>query len=259
MKKKTEKAYFDEQWEGMTTHLKAFIRKGDQVELHQFRVQVKKLRAMLTLLDAASPKQRLLKDFKPVREIFKHCGNIRNAYINLQLSVRYHITNEDFLMGQLSKIENETTKFKNKGRKYLKAIKATHKVIRDDLRAINNTWINEFYKTRLGQISDAFGHLQFNEELHNCRKQIKTLAYNRKIAQPALDGKLQLNDDYLDKLQDSIGNWHDNNLAIELLSTTGVTEKPVITRIKRQNTRLKRSITNLSRDFRKKAILTDKV
>ena len=45
MKRKTEKVYFDELWEGMTNHLKAFIDAGDQEELHLFRVQVKKIGA----------------------------------------------------------------------------------------------------------------------------------------------------------------------------------------------------------------------
>jgi len=47
MKRKKEKIYFNDQWKGMTDHLKKFIESGEQEELHLFRVQVKKLRAML--------------------------------------------------------------------------------------------------------------------------------------------------------------------------------------------------------------------
>jgi CHAD domain-containing protein len=255
MKRKTGIAYFDKQWDEMTTHLKTFIHHGDQHELHQFRVRVKKLRAMLVLLDAVSAKPRLSKDFKPVKEIFKHGGDIRNAHINLQLGVHYHINNEEFLLQQLSEVESKTQHFKKRGRKYLKIVKGTYKVIRKRLRSIDNEKIAEFYKHGLGQIGDAFDHLQFDEGLHASRKQIKTLAYNTPIADKALHGKLQLNEDYLDKLQANIGNWHDNVLAIELLSAPGIGDKPVITRIKRQNNRLKRSITSLSRDFEKKAVL----
>ena len=112
MKKKTEKAYFDEQWGGMTTHLKAFIGTGDQEELHLFRVQVKKVKALLTLLDFASPRHQLLRGFKPVKKIFKHCGIIRNAYINLQLGARYHLDNEQFISGQQYIMENGVVEFK---------------------------------------------------------------------------------------------------------------------------------------------------
>src|SRR5258708_5833135 len=138
MKKKDEKAYFNDQWEQMLTHFKAFIKTYDQEELHQFRVQVKKLRAMLELLDIASSKHSLSRDFKPVRKIFKHCGNIRNAYVNLQLGVRYQIKNEEFLMGQLYTLESGSKEVKELGGKYLKTMKMAHNDIGNDLKAVDN-------------------------------------------------------------------------------------------------------------------------
>jgi CHAD domain-containing protein len=255
MKKKTEKAYFNEQWGKMVTHLKAFIEAGDQEELHLFRVQVKRLRAMLVLLDAALPKYKLSKEFKPVREIFKRCGIIRNAYINLQLGIRYHLNNDKFISGQQFIMENGSNEFKESGRKYLKIIKSVHDELKDDLRPVDDNLINKFYKTQLEQIGNALSDLQFNEELHKARKQIKILVYNRKIAYKALDGKLHVNNDYLDKLQDSIGTWHDNDLAIELFSTPELNDKLVISKIKRQNTRIKKSILVLANNFTEKATL----
>jgi CHAD domain-containing protein len=255
MKKKTEKVHFKEQWDEMESHLKSFIAKGDQEELHLFRVQVKKLTAMLTLLDASSSKHQLLKDFKPVKLIFKHCGNIRNAYINLQLGVRYKLANEEFVMAQLYNIEKGTNDFQQQAKKYLKIIKTAHSVLVDDLKSIDNDLILEFYKTKMEQIAVTLNDLEFDETLHNCRKQIKILMYNRKIAQKALIGKLEVNNDYLDKLQGNIGDWHDNVLAIELFSTPEANDKAVVTKIKRQNTRLKKSIAILTLDFRNKATM----
>jgi CHAD domain-containing protein len=257
MKRKTGKAYFNEQWKEMTGRLKAFIKNGDQEELHQFRVQVKKLRAMLTLLDSPSAKRKLSRDFKPVRRIFQHCGNVRNAYINLQLGVRYKLQNQEFIDKQLYTIENGTIEIKEQGKEYLKIIKSVHNKLESDLTAISDKEINEFYKAQLEQISGALADLQFNDELHDCRKRIKTLVYNRKIANDALDGKLPINTDYLDKLQSNIGDWHDNILAIGLFSSPEVDDKPVVTKLKQQNTRLKKSIVLLSGDFWKKALPVD--
>jgi CHAD domain-containing protein len=258
MKKKIEKAYFDEQWEGMTTHLKAFIGTSDQEELHLFRVQVKKIRAMLTLLDFASPKHQLSRGFKPIKKIFKHCGIIRNAHINLQLGARYNLYNEQFINSQQDIIENGLLEFKMQSEKYLKVVKSSYNDLRSGIRHIDNDSINEFYKRYLERALDALSPLQFNEELHICRMQIKTLMYNRKMAFKALEGKLPVNTAYLDKLQDNIGNWHDNVLAIELFSTPELRDELVITEIKKQNTRLKRAIATLARDFEKKVILDDK-
>jgi CHAD domain-containing protein len=117
----------------------------------------------------------------------------------------------------------------------------------------------QFYKIKLYNIATSLENLQFTDELHATRKHIKTLMYNRKIAHDALDGKLQISNDYLDKLQTLIGEWHDNVLAMELFSSAGFNSKPVITKIKSQNTRLKRLITALAHDFERKAILTQQL
>jgi CHAD domain-containing protein len=84
MKIKQEVKYIDREWEQMRARLKAFLETGDQEELHKFRVQTKKLRAMLMLFEKTSKEHGLLKHFKPVRKIFKHAGNIRNAHVNLE-------------------------------------------------------------------------------------------------------------------------------------------------------------------------------
>ena len=259
MKKKEEKLYFNGQWKDMADHLRAFIKTGDQEELHLFRVQVKKLRAMLELLDSDSAKQLLSKDFKPVRKIFKHCGEIRSAYINLQFGVRYQFNNEEFLKNHLYEIEKGTNEVKELGKQYLHTIRTAHGGISHDLKAVSNRAVVKYYKLKLVSIANSLGNLEFNDELHNTRKQVKELIYNRKLAHDALEGQLQINNDYLDKLQGTIGDWHDNMLAMELFMAEGLDFKPVITKIKRQNTRLKRYITALAHDFEKKAILAGKI
>jgi CHAD domain-containing protein len=70
MKKKEEAKYLEKEWIEMNIHLKSFLKTGDQEALHRFRVQIKKLRAMLSLFEDASKQPGLLKGFKPVRKIF---------------------------------------------------------------------------------------------------------------------------------------------------------------------------------------------
>jgi CHAD domain-containing protein len=141
----------------------------------------------------------------------------------------------------------------------LKAIKVAHNDIADDLKPIRNKDIVAFYKTKLDQITGMLSNLQFGDDLHDARKQIKVLVYNRKVARSALeDKKMNLSDEYLDKLQGLIGEWHDNILALQLFSTVELNHKSIITKIKRQDTRFKRTIAALAHDFEKKAVVTEK-
>ncbi|MFI5160956.1 MAG: CHAD domain-containing protein [Sphingobacteriales bacterium] len=259
MKKKIGKAYFNELWEHMVAHLSDFFKTGDQEKLHQFRLQVKKLRALLLLLDAASPRGKLSKDFKPVKNVFRHCGVIREAYINLQMAATYGLKNEEFVLSQVNEMERAIKEFGERSKKYLKTIKSTHHKLEGNLGAIGSDTINEFYKSGLEQIATDLIAIQFDDSLHNCRKVIKALLYNRKIAGDALHDKLSLDNSYLDKLQARIGDWHDNTLAIELFSAPGVMDEDIVARLKKENTRLKKSINTLAHDFWKKAVLTEGV
>jgi CHAD domain-containing protein len=258
MKRKIEKAYFNELWHELTASLEDFLKGGDQEKLHKFRVQVKKLRALLTLIDVALSQKKLSKIFKPVRKIFKHGGLIREAYINIQLSSHYNLKNDEFIQDQVNEMENAAAGFRENGKKYLKVIKTIHGELEGALEAIADEQVNEFYKDQLEQIAATLGSNEFSDALHDCRKRIKTLIYNRKVAGKALEGNLDLNNDYLDKLQDQIGNWHDTILAMQLFSSPHLDAKPVITRIKRQHTRLQKSISKLSSDFWKRATYVDK-
>jgi len=254
MKKKEETKYLDKEWKQMNIHLKAFLESGDQEELHRFRVQIKKVKAMLSLFENTSRQhQDLLKGFKPVKEIFRYAGHIRDAYTNLQLSERYNLKNEAFETSQQKIIEEGTTEFQHQGKKHLKHIKDAYKHLKKQLTSVHNSSIAEYYKKQLEEISANFAISAFNEDMHTNRKLIKILVYNHKLADKALNGSVPFNTQYLDKLQGAIGEWHDNIVAAQLFSTPELNDKPVVTKIKRKNAGVKRSITLMADDFLKKA------
>ncbi len=252
MKKKEEIKQLDKLWLNMKNHIKAFSISGKQEELHQFRVQVKKLKAMLTLYSCEPENKGLLKDFKPVKRVFKEAGDIRNAHINLELGGKHHLNDENFSHHQQQTLDKGIEAFKNNGSKYLKAIKKAHVILQHDIHRLHNKTIRDFYKSKLVHIDAFFAGPTFNEELHNARKNIKLLMYNQKVAAKAIKNKAQLNQDYLDGLQNSIGEWHDHNLAIKTLSNTGKTEDDAITDLKNSNAVLEKTIVEQSSNFKEK-------
>ena len=238
----------------MNIHLKAFLASGDQEELHKFRVQIKKVKAMLSLFENTSKQHGLLKDFKPVRKIFKYAGQIRDAYTNLQLSARYKLKNELFETGQQKIIEEGITEFKHQGKNHIKHIKDAYKQLTKQLKGLDNSAIAYYYKKQLEEISGNFAVSGFTEDMHTNRKLIKILVYNHKLADKALNVSVPFNTVYLDKLQAAIGEWHDNVVAARLFSTPELNDKPVVTKINRKNGSIKRTITLMADDFLKKAM-----
>ncbi len=253
MKKKQEAKYLDKEWKEMNAHLQKFLETGDQEALHKFRVQIKKLKAMLSLVEDTASKHGLLKDFKPVRKIFKYAGDIREAHMNLQLGETYEIKNEAFETDQHRIIEEGTNQFRLQGKKFLKNIKNAHKLLKKQLPDVDDEAIAAYYQKQLREIATNLAVSGFNEDMHTNRKLIKILVYNHKLAEKALNGSLPFNTRYLDKLQEAIGKWHDNIVAAQLFSSPELNDQPVVTKIKRKNAGLKRSISALTEDFLKKA------
>jgi CHAD domain-containing protein len=243
MKKREEKKYFDKEWAQMKSSLLAFFKKEDQEDLHRFRVQVKKLRAFLILSDSTGHQPNLALYFKPVKKIFKEAGEIRNAFINQELAKEHQTGNTAFISSQHQLQADATAKFKSMKVKHLKKIKDTHGTIKGEIRSISDVHIGLFYQNVLQQISGTLTNLKFNEELHDCRKQVKNLVYNHKLVHSAL--AIGFNTDYMHQVQTVIGYWHDNALAIEFYSG----DKAIVAGLKKQGAKLKRNIITLTKDF----------
>ena len=202
MKKKKEINYLKTLLEEIECSLKAYNRSGKQDCLHDFRVGVKKMKAFLILADSDDHKSKLLKKFRPVGRIFRRAGKIRNAAVNKQLCGS--ATSELLIQTAPHAMEE---KFKRKCSRYAQIIKQVERRIETSIRPINDIHISLFYETHLQQIAAFFDDVDFSDSLHECRKQIKILLYNYRLAGPLLD--IKLNEQYLDELQEAIGNWHD--------------------------------------------------
>ncbi|QTE34740.1 CHAD domain-containing protein [Mucilaginibacter gossypii] len=252
MKKKTEKKFIIKTWRTMKRHLRSFVKNGEQEDLHRFRTGVKKLRALLILGDSAAKDAVLEKRFKPVRKIFKQAGEIRNAYINQELGKAVG-ENTNFIREQEQIMKITTRAFNTDKDQHRAWLRKTRRKLLKRIRPISKHHLSLYYRQRLEIIAAALSRPRFNEELHTCRKQLKVLLYNYPLAGPELD--LTFNEPYLDLVQAAIGDWHDNELAIALLSTTADTRnsKETLKGLKKQATVLKRQLTTLTRNFREQA------
>ena len=92
MKRKKEVRLLKKRQLKIIKHFRAFISSKHQDELHRFRVEIKKMKSLISLFSAASNNSALLKKIKPLKKIFKQAGVIRDAFIHLELVKQYHLT-----------------------------------------------------------------------------------------------------------------------------------------------------------------------
>jgi CHAD domain-containing protein len=245
MKKKEEQIYFDKEWKSMRAMLKSYLKDGQQEDLHHFRVQVKKLRAFLIMADSAQHRPKLTIHFKPVRRIFKRAGQIRDAYLNLELG-KANGNDSSFMDSQQQLMEQAIKRFIAKSNKYPGEIKAAYQNIKEEIESISDIHINLYYEQQLEQVAGLLATLHFDERLHECRKLIKILMYNYKFTHKVLNSPV--NEEYLDQVQAAIGEWHDNTLSISLFS-----DYKTVAALKNWDKDLRKNIAGLVKDFNNRA------
>ncbi|WP_121809504.1 CHAD domain-containing protein [Mucilaginibacter kameinonensis] len=247
MKLKEELLYFKDEWTNLRSHLKAFDKKGKQEDLHRFRVQVKKLRAFLILADSGLPVKQLEKELKPVRKLFKAAGEIRNAYINLELTKQFLIAQPEMMEGQRKLMKQSAHDFRSEASKHLQRLRWARRKLKKVIPKISDIHIDFYYRQQLEQLAVCLAPPYADTALHACRKQLKMLIYNYKLVKPVLNQPFNIA--YLDEVQDIIGEWHDKEVAIALFATGEAENEQLVDALKKEKTRLKRHLTSLVKDF----------
>jgi CHAD domain-containing protein len=249
VKKARLKRLLEKDIQAISQHLEAFLTTRQQDQLHQFRVQIKKLKSLLVLFTINKSNKKLLQILKPIKKIFQHAGTIRDAYIHLQLADEFGITHSAFAKQQEELLSDETAKFCEAGRKHIKAVTRTGKKLRSALRKIDPAHITDFYRSELDAIALTLAKRKFNEEMHECRKQVKNLLYNQKLSEKIGDGGFIVNIRYLDKVQETLGRWHDSVLARDLFLTQMPGEQQAIDKLNRQINIHEKAIERISGNF----------
>ncbi len=192
--------------------LKAYrISGNDEVALHRLRLSIKKIKA-LTVLSKACAIKSPLKDFRLLEDLFSLSGQIRDSNSSLLYWEKYQLITPQERHRQLACIASPSDKLLAGKKAFLKKGNKAGRLLQADVRAISDRCIRTWYARTLihiGVLLTASG-----DQLHQARKKIKSLLYVYKILPDPVVAALQLNQEYLDSLQDAIGQWHDIVMAI---------------------------------------------
>ena len=243
--------YFEKEWKVLRSSLKDYYKVGKPEALHQFRIQVKKLRALIILLESNGEKHPLSKRFKPLRRIFKKAGMIRDAYLHEQLTRQMKLGRTGIIKEQREIQKKAVREFQAETDKFFEDLKESHKSLRKKLRPVNKVHLIRYYDRVLKEIALIIAKFKFDEEMHSCRKLIKVLIYNHKVARPLLNPAL--NEDYLKNIETAIGDWHNLALALEFFAQHDIKNQMGIRLLKKQDHKLRADVRALGKDFYQRA------
>ena len=240
----------------MLRHLQAYYDTLDAEELRRFRVQVKKLKALLAMVQHESTAINGSKNLKLIRSVYQHAGQIRSGHLHLALLEKYTLATPAFMQLLENTVKRETDEFNTCHKDYLKLLRKQFKSLNGVLQEVKGRVVLVRYKKQLKHLDHFFVKAYWTpEKLHKSRKKIKNLMYLYGILPKSLTRKLCLNIDYLDQLQEILGAWHDVRATFEWLKKEGVVKGRGLVKLQQEEEHLIHSVRDYTRGFAQKVML----
>src|SRR4051794_32159306 len=200
--------YSSQRVKNLFNHLHDFESMGDEVSLHDLRVEMKKLRAIIKFLRNIYSKSRIKKPAHILRAIFQAAGEIREYQIISQWLQKNNFTMieqvyfpADQLKYKVNDFQKETERLKEEFNEIIQSItpfiENTNEILAEQYFIDINAQLEQMCHKDLPQT-----------EWHELRKLIKQriYAYNWVTHETETEDP---NFSYYHKLQEAIGLWHD--------------------------------------------------
>jgi len=193
--------------------------------LHQIRIEIKKIKAVLRLLNYNRKSFRNHNAYLPFRAIFRACGEIREPFVIQGLINKIKGINTPTIVDQ-----NLTSNFNNHLSTYIRKIKKSEKIILLKTEKIKSSTYKDFLKKNKMELENLLYPTFLQRDLHKIRKLIKEIYYLSSIRSKRKDIK-----SFYVTSADLIGNWHDKKIVIQILRKSVPLETELIQKLKTES------------------------
>lgn len=218
MRSKLER-YYIQRTNNLLEHLQIFEKSVSEEGLHEFRVELKKMRAILKFLRTEYGKSAIKKTKMAVDLIFQEAGTLREHHLLLA----WLGNNRLHRLQKSCAAEHPVTEMSIALQKVLHVIRkklAARFVKSQQLVERIQQPVTDLYTATLKhRIEETLRKIPAEPEWHALRKLIKQWLYAVNWTSTSKSTSLSHLYTYSNQLQEAIGNWHDAiNLHIALLS-----------------------------------------
>lgn len=226
-------------------NLKRLLRSYPSLEsleiLHQIRIEIKKIKAVLRLLHYNRKSFRSHKAYLPFRALFRACGEIREPFVIQSLINKFKSINNPIIVDL-----NLNSNFKNHLSTYIRTIKKSETNILPKAENIKSSIYKDFLKKNKMKLENLLYPTFLQRDLHKIRKLIKEIYYISSIR-----SKRKRINSFLVKSSDFIGSWHDKRIVIQKLRKSVYPETEIIQKLKAETRSDISTLKNLVQKFYK--------
>lgn len=208
--------YYSVRVKHLFNHLHEFELKGDEGTLHDLRVELKKLHALIKFLLSIYSKQSLKRASNSLKTVFHECGEIREQQLMHQWLSKNQYHNLEKLYFPIKQLEKATKHFQSKTLENSLVIKDAINDVYKYVEATNQILAQHYVVDLHSHIEKLFEHQEGKDDWHEIRKYIKQWMYAINWLSTNIS---VVNTEYsvLNKLQEVIGIWHDYEVIKESL------------------------------------------
>ncbi len=213
---------FDKRFKKLKKHYNKSFEDFELDEIHGFRLEMKKLRAFIRLINTNIPEEKKIKIGGKIKSFYNKAGNIRNLQLH-QPRVS-HICDEILLekpVLYLQLLHNEENKQKKKAGRIADKIPFNHfrkKIIDLGPDKLNTESVQAFVIQKQHTLLELIFLLDYSDEaLHEIRKVLKDLLYDWKYIRSYVPDALPAyftNKKNIEVFTEKLGEFHDLCIAL---------------------------------------------
>lgn len=193
--------------------LSAYTRERDPEQLHLLRVEIKKTKAVLSLIKSTYKRSYRITKLKSV---FQQAGKIRELQINIQLLEALPQVDENVITELKTEESQLCEAFINNAPLFIAEVKSFRKKLRLPAGFPPERKIKKYFRRKLDKVMQNTD--PDREKMHLLRMIIKEMMYVFDALPKRLRKHIIINKPYIDRFQQKAGDWHDTYAGISFLS-----------------------------------------
>jgi CHAD domain-containing protein len=205
--------YYNQRVKQVFNHLLEFDLSSSENSLHDFRVEIKKMKAILKFLKSVYPKSKLKKSARQLNNVFQQAGEIREYQLLLQWFQKNELDTFQQNIFPIEMLEELVENFHHQVHQFKHDLKELTENMNEYVRATNEILAEHYVRGLYVEMDKLIRKNADFGEWHDLRKLIKQWMY----AINWIEGGKDTDISYYQKLQEAIGYWHDADVIKEII------------------------------------------
>ena len=200
------------QFKALIRHLKKYRDAKKPETLHKIRIDIKKIKAILGVIDDNEKQFKAHKKFTPFRNIFRKAAEIRASNVNEHLLMSHEMDKGDATPGHAN-VKKLIRSYVSSIPSFITTTKRNRNKLKTEVTHVKRNDLVRYLHKKQKEIKSQLFPRPKMRHIHKTRKDVKEVMYlseaNGKVSNKEIN--------FYDKMQEKIGELHDKQMLLQLL------------------------------------------